>query len=542
MGNGFDRRRFAAGTMGVFTLGVTGLISCKTTDDSSLSADERDLPSKKAGPEAVAAAAGPAGGVRKSITDPTNASNVQSYARAVKAMKARQFPRKIRDENGTLITTNWWEAHAIIHMNFCPHGNWFFLPWHRAYLFYFEKVIKKFSGDPNFSLPYWNWTADGKIPPAFWSDPDLRHPMPSPNPRGYSPREVTQNQAVPASAVRNTVIEQILNINDFLAFGSGRSSAPRGTGGGTGQLEGVPHNQTHGFIGGDMGAFLSPRDPIFWMHHCNVDRLWAVWQQRMTAKGRSTLPAPAPLVGPQRTLTPQLWLNTKLGTFYDVNLASTTDFNATNASSMTVQNVQSTTSMGYTYDLTGGGLNLQNAAEGEPLLSVQQPTDQRIVPLTASLQVDDPAKTVLVLIKRTPEAQKVLNDVSSRMDIQDAQAPNFRLCADNVIVPLNPKTASLEFYIMHGADTGSPRPTYIGAHGFFGTDHVHAGHDKNGRPTVNLIFDLVGPMRTLKQAGFDLAQGTKDIELLVRVKSENDFPGKDSFAPIKLRVEYEAFT
>ena len=45
----------------------------------------------------------------------------------------------------------------------------------------------------------------------------------------------------------------------------------------TGQLEGGPHNGVHGTIGGIMGTYLSPLDPIFWLHHCNIDRLWASW-------------------------------------------------------------------------------------------------------------------------------------------------------------------------------------------------------------------------------------------------------------------------
>lgn len=541
MGNGVDRRRFAAGTMGVFTLGVTGLIgvSCKTTGGSGLLSDEdRD----RAGPEAakVAAAAGPQNPVRRSITDPSNANNVALYAKAINRMKATQFPRKIRDENDKLITTDWWEAHALIHMNFCPHGNWFFLPWHRAYLYYFERVIKKFSGDPNFALPYWNWSVDNAIPLAFWSDPDLKHPMPSQNPRGYQPREVGPNSKMPQQAIAKNVVENILNISDFLSFGSGRSAAPRGNGGGTGQLEGTPHNTVHGQIGGDMGAFLSPRDPIFWMHHCNIDRLWAMWQQRMTDKGRSTLPAKAPLFGPQRTLTPALWLGTKLGTFYDVKLEQAADLSATDSSAMTVQQVQSTQALGYGYD-TVTQVSMQLTEAAGPLLSVQQPTDQQVVPLQFQLEVDDPGKTVLFTIQRTSELQNVLERAEQQLDADGAGLPNLRLCADNVIVPLNPATASLEFFIMYGANTGAERPTSIGAHSFFGTSHVHAGH-AGGRPTVNLIFDLIQPLRALRDAGHDLAQGQGDIQLLVHVKSENAFPGHASFDPIQIRVEYDAFS
>lgn len=47
-------------------------------------------------------------------------------------------------------------------------------------------------------------------------------------------------------------------------------------------LEGTPHNGIHVAVGSPDGTMItmwSPLDPIFWLHHCNVDRLWAVWQQ-----------------------------------------------------------------------------------------------------------------------------------------------------------------------------------------------------------------------------------------------------------------------
>jgi tyrosinase len=39
------------------------------------------------------------------------------------------------------------------------------------------------------------------------------------------------------------------------------------------------HNYGHGWVGGHMGnQNTSPNDLIFFMHHCNIDRLWAEWQ------------------------------------------------------------------------------------------------------------------------------------------------------------------------------------------------------------------------------------------------------------------------
>ena len=38
------------------------------------------------------------------------------------------------------------------------------------------------------------------------------------------------------------------------------------------------HNQVHVWVGASMVPSTSPNDPVFFLHHCNVDRLWAEWQ------------------------------------------------------------------------------------------------------------------------------------------------------------------------------------------------------------------------------------------------------------------------
>ena len=61
-----------------------------------------------------------------------------------------------------------WYRHAIIHTLDCPHGNWWFLPWHRAYLGWFERTCRELSGDPEFALPYWDWTTTPRVPPIMF--------------------------------------------------------------------------------------------------------------------------------------------------------------------------------------------------------------------------------------------------------------------------------------------------------------------------------------------------------------------------------------
>ncbi|HEY4641056.1 MAG TPA: tyrosinase family protein [Thermoanaerobaculia bacterium] len=71
-------------------------------------------------------------------------------------------------------------------------------------------------------------------------------------------------------------------------------------------LEGLPHNNVHNCIGGvgpldpgpygNMTNFLSPFDPIFFLHHANMDRLWDVWTRKQKRRGLPILP-PQPDLG-----------------------------------------------------------------------------------------------------------------------------------------------------------------------------------------------------------------------------------------------------
>jgi tyrosinase len=165
-----------------------------------------------------------------------------------------------------------WTNQARIHQNFCPHGNWLFLPWHRAYLFQFERICRKLSGMSDFALPYWNWSLDRSIPAAFWNGDALSE----------SSRIATATSQVPTSVFAPAALEPILFEPNFLNFASGQitSSASQRQSAGYGPLEGGPHNVLHGFVGGIMGSFMSPLDPVFWTHHNMVEACWVDWNIR----------------------------------------------------------------------------------------------------------------------------------------------------------------------------------------------------------------------------------------------------------------------
>jgi tyrosinase len=228
--------------------------------------------------DAADLAAQTSAGVRRSIFSMSaDDPDLVAMRRAVAAMKAlpQSDPRN-------------WIRFADIHRNFCPHGNWYFLPWHRAYLVAFERICRQLSGKVDFALPYWNWTANRQFPPAFTNDGNsnpLNHPRPGANALRLAD-----------DMVGAQVISRILNSPDFEAFGGTR---PRGQNsadaqwqrrlGSKTELEFNPHDGVHQSIGGNMATVeLSAHDPVFYLHHANIDRLWSTWNRR----GNSNSPEP----------------------------------------------------------------------------------------------------------------------------------------------------------------------------------------------------------------------------------------------------------
>lgn len=248
-----------------------------------------------------------------------------------------------------------WYRNAFVHTFDCPHGNWWFPPWHRGYIGWFEQTIRSLSGNPNFALPFWDWTAQPFVPPQFWNG--VLNPA---NPayissfnaffaafkgpmqtywNGLSAAQKTQlqkrgfnsmndvwagvqgdpmffppaqaralTQAAPNFDPTTQHAVAIATINSALApkTYTGPSSAGFGFGSGIAPfhsdshahfsiLEGQPHNNVHNNVGGFMRDFLSPVDPIFFMHHGNIDRLWDVWTRKQQKLGLPTVPTGADL-------------------------------------------------------------------------------------------------------------------------------------------------------------------------------------------------------------------------------------------------------
>lgn len=223
-----------------------------------------------------------------------------------------------------------WIHHQILG---AAHNAPAFTPWHREFLYQIEGDLQAVSGNPSLTIPYWDWTkartpadpgwpftsdllgglgtsaTDSRVTSGrFATDPanpsatEWRINIPDAETGNYLKRRgmaeefplptlaqarsamgIATYDAAPFTLDFNTMTDAQINAALLASFRK--------------FLEFVLHNGPHPWTGrqpqfsltgtltnaplvGSMTWQASPNDPTFWLHHCNIDRLWAIWQQR----------------------------------------------------------------------------------------------------------------------------------------------------------------------------------------------------------------------------------------------------------------------
>jgi hypothetical protein len=151
------------------------------------------------------------------------------------------------------------DAMTMAHMDWSVHtmfmgGTWMrgrnFLAWHRRFLNVFEQRLQV--ANPAVTVPYWDSITDRSIPAAL-DDPAL-----------LTQWSVTRDWDPSQLAAPNDLVEVQTYTGSFTGFQS--------------SLESAVHGGTHNAVGGDMAGAASPTDPLFWLHHAFIDKVWADWQ------------------------------------------------------------------------------------------------------------------------------------------------------------------------------------------------------------------------------------------------------------------------
>jgi tyrosinase len=201
---------------------------------------------------------------------------------------------------------NAMNAMMIGHVANWGHLSAAFGPWHRVLLAHLEAELRAI--DSTVTLPYWDWTDDGSTQAVFadnflgsngrdsdgqvmdgpfayakgnWrvvvkdedSDPDFLARSFGADPSATALPDKTQDQD-PVMALTDyddspwyddmrRTRDQRARVDALFRF----------------RLEYDLHNLVHRYVGGDMALAASPNDPVFFLHHCNLDRLWSLWEQ-----------------------------------------------------------------------------------------------------------------------------------------------------------------------------------------------------------------------------------------------------------------------
>lgn len=175
------------------------------------------------------------------------------------------------------------------------HGGPAFLPWHREYLRRYEEALA--SVDPAVSLPYWNWglgsqaeTTDlfqdarmgprgGTVSTGYFAEaPTAQNPLGwaiHPDLRPFVSALSRTGISGPNSLPSEDAVFEALDKDVFSTF---RPALESGSGLSAGH--GNMHNGVHMWMSGDMVRMTSPNDPIFFMHHAQIDRIWDIWQRK----------------------------------------------------------------------------------------------------------------------------------------------------------------------------------------------------------------------------------------------------------------------
>lgn len=230
--------------------------------------------------------------IRKNVTELTSAEKSELTS-AIKAIKASgKYDQHVL-------------RHALAPMT-AIHRSPAFLPWHRYFLVDYEKDLQQASGNPDLALPYWNWAEDAARPdptsaPVWANDLMGGNGDPADNwivktgPFRQGEWTIVNSSGSPAGPLirrfgvaaptlpTQADVDNALATTPFDTSPWNASSIPSFRN----RLEGWYgaagpglHNRGHVWVGGSMLPMTSPNDPVFFLHHCFVDKLWADWQAK----------------------------------------------------------------------------------------------------------------------------------------------------------------------------------------------------------------------------------------------------------------------
>jgi hypothetical protein len=349
----------------------------------------------------------------------------------------------------------------------CQHGNLFFLPWHRFYLHFFERTLQKRMKDPNFALPYWNYFDNydsgrkGIALPPLVKD--------AANPLFDQWRTPSLNEGKVLMDPDSADASQAFAFTTFTQFSN--------------QLQGQPHGAMHCAVGSgcvmpDIGLVpIAGADPVFYMHHSNIDRLWQCWLVRQSRGQPITLAWARANLGMPDSWYAQSYL------FVDENGKPV---------KVTVADVFSEKYAPKYDQLQNCGARpaskraavFAKAAGSESPLKAHQP---RVEDTPVKLGND----TVDVALEPLMAAGESVADAS-----EDASGHTYLVLEDVRLVGV--PSLTYKVYVTNKSDPDS-KSSYVSTFSFFGTGPAHGDHADHGDPDSlgDLVYQVSGNLAEL---------------------------------------------
>ena len=361
----------------------------------------------------------------------------------------------------------------------CEHGTDFFWPWHRMELYWFEQIMREQSGDPDFALPYWDYSDPARqyLPDPF-RDPDS--PL-------YVERRSTNANFRDANSP-HLPPSPIFNYCGGLSQASFGDSANPGA---SSRLEGDVHDPIHGWVGG--GTFLNPgimsavstsaQDPVFWLHHANMDRLWSSWRA-ITLDGAS-----------HTDPTDPTWTDTEYEFFDETGAKLNPPWPVHSVLDSTAMN------LGYEYEeLADNAWFEANCASFRPIPSA--PPESAPGTPVAALEIGSNAPEGGI------EVGPDRVEVPVILEQLEAGGTPTAMAGDNVVLTLDGiqgtgvPAVSIEVYINlpEGQEPDFRTPYYVGNIGLFTLQPWDAGGPHAGHASTQL-FDISRNIAALEEIG-----------------------------------------
>lgn len=286
--------------------------------------------------------------VRKAASSLSSADDdILAFAEGVRIMKRRSDALS-------------WEAQNRLHAQRAEHGNWRFLPWHRLQVAHMERIIAQVTGHAGFAMPYWDWQVDRFLPP-WVLDPT-------------SP--LYERERDPAAETLDFQKARFAQSRDVARVSSDRFDAFCGRERAAGRVEAYGHNIIHMLVGGYMSSTRTAAlDPVFWLHHCNIDRVWATWHQK---NGDSVYPRP----------------------WKDVSMSGFTGPDGRQTGRWAASRITSTRGLGYGYDALYAPLVFAlppGALGGAPVSTCEVSVSVQTNAADGSVRLELPADTVRMI-------------------------------------------------------------------------------------------------------------------------------------------------